>query len=512
MSHITPWLAGGGLLLWALWQWWQARSARQYAQQLLNTMTQQQQQWQTWRQHIDDQLTVSEQQQLRLHGELLQELRAQRQELSHGMRDEVRQLQQWLELQWQQQTTQQYAIGQQQQAQHDAFRQEVAGQLEKAASAMEQHLQAMREQQHMVMKDMRQELQQSLHHAADNNDQRLQAMQQQQGESLRAVSQQFAELRDQLLMQLRQLQQAQEQQLEKIRHTVDEKLQGTLEKRLGESFRQVSRQLEMVHQGLGEMQQLATGVGDLKRVLGNVKTRGILGEYQLGNLLEQMLAPEQYAANVKTRRGSQNVVEYAVRLPGRDEHGEIWLPIDSKFPLESYQLLLGAREQGDRAAIERAGNELRQRIVSFAKDIHDKYIDPPNTTDFAIMFLPVEGLYAEVLQDPAIFETLQRKFRITITGPTTLAALLNSLHMGFRTLAVQKRSSEVWRVLAEVREEFGKFSGQLEKVYQQLDTAQKSLDTLRHTRTNVMQRKLKRVQQISVEEGVGEASGSEPLA
>lgn len=283
-------------------------------------------------------------------------------------------------------------------------------------------------------------------------------------------------------------------QLNEMRKTVDEKLQTTLEKRLGESFKQVSDRLEQVHKGLGEMQNIATGVGDLKKVLSNVKTRGVLGEYQLENILEQILTPDQYAKNVATKKGSQANVEFALKLPGKEAGNEVWLPIDSKFPIEDYDRLLDAFDIGDKEDIESAQKVLIKKIESFAKSISEKYIDPPHTTDFGIMFLPVESLYAEVLRHPGLFETLQRKYKITVTGPTTLSALLNSLQMGFRTLAVQKRSSEVWDILKAVKFEFKEFSGVLTKVHKQLNTASGTLDTLRTTRTNVMERKLKDVE------------------
>ncbi len=289
-------------------------------------------------------------------------------------------------------------------------------------------------------------------------------------------------------------------QLEEMRKTVDEKLQTTLEKRLSESFKQVSERLEQVHKGLGEMQNIATGVGDLKKVLSNVKTRGILGEYQLANILEQILAPEQYGKNVATKKGSQANVEYAIKLPGKSNDEEVWMPIDSKFPLETYNILLSATEEGDVELIEKAQKQLLKTIESFAKDISRKYIDPPHTTDFGIMFLPVESLYAEVLRHPGLFETLQRKYKITVTGPTTLSALLNSLQMGFRTLAVQKRSSEVWDILKAVKFEFNEFSCVLAKVHKQIDTASTTLEKLRTTRTNVLERKLRNVEIFSASE------------
>jgi DNA recombination protein RmuC len=303
----------------------------------------------------------------------------------------------------------------------------------------------------------------------------------------------IAEIRETIEKQLYAIREDNTQQLTEMRRTVDEKLQSTLEKRLGESFKQVSDRLEQVHKGLGEMQSLAVGVGDLKKVLANVKTRGILGEYQLGNILEQILSPSQYAINVATKQGSQANVEFAVKLPGKSDEKTVWLPIDSKFPLESYQRLLLAYELAEPLQIEQAQKALLKAVESFANDISGKYIDPPHTTDFAIMFLPIEGLFAEVLRHPQLFELLQRKYRITITGPTTLSALLNSLHMGFRTLAVQKRSSEVWKVLAEVKTEFASYSDQLALVHKQLTTASGSLEKLKDTRTKAMERKLRDV-------------------
>jgi DNA recombination protein RmuC len=249
-----------------------------------------------------------------------------------------------------------------------------------------------------------------------------------------------------------------------------------------------------VHKGLGEMQTLASGVGDLKKVLSNVKTRGVLGEYQLGNILEQILTPDQYSMNVATKKGSQAHVEYAIKLPGKSTDEEVWMPVDSKFPIESYEILLLAYEQGIPEQIEAAQKVLIKSVEGFAKDISDKYLDPPHTTDFGIMFLPVESLYAEILRHPGLFETLQRTYRITITGPTTLSALLNSLQMGFRTLAVQKRSSEVWKVLGAVKAEFENFSVHLKRVRRQLDTATGTLDKLQTTRTNQISRKLRDVE------------------
>jgi len=289
-------------------------------------------------------------------------------------------------------------------------------------------------------------------------------------------------------------------QLNEMRKTVDEKLQTTLEKRLGESFKQVSERLEQVHKGLGEMQSIASGVGDLKKVLSNVKTRGVLGEYQLGNILEQILTPDQYGKNVSTKKGSQAHVEYAIRLPGKSSDEEVWLPVDSKFPIESYEMLLAAYDQGSPEQIDTAQKILIKSVEGFARDISEKYLDPPHTTDFGIMFLPVESLYAEVLRHPGLFESLQRNHRITVTGPTTLSALLNSLQMGFRTLAVQKRSSEVWKVLGAVKAEFSTFSDYLTRVRKHLDTATGTLDKLQTTRTRQIERKLRNVETLDAAE------------
>ncbi len=288
-----------------------------------------------------------------------------------------------------------------------------------------------------------------------------------------------------------------ELKLEKMRETVDEKLHKTLEERLGQSFKIVSERLEAVQKGLGEMQNLATGVGDLKKVLSNVKTRGVLGEIRLGNILEQILAPEQYDDNVKTKSGSNDHVEYAIKLPGRDDDGkQVYLPIDAKFPQEDYVRLQTAYDEGDLAGIDAATRSLTNSIKKFAKDIHSKYIDPPNTTDFGIMFLPIEGLFAEVVRQPDLVAHLQRDYKIIITGPTTLAAMLNSLQMGFKTLAIQKRSSEVWKILGAVKTEFNKFGGVLEKAQKKINEANKEIDTLVGTRTRMMMSKLKKVEEL----------------
>lgn len=291
------------------------------------------------------------------------------------------------------------------------------------------------------------------------------------------------------------------EKLEAMRQTVDEKLHATIEKRLGESFKIVSDRLEQVHKGLGEMQTLATGVGDLKKVLTNVKTRGIWGEVQLGNLLEQILTLEQYDKNIATKKGSNDRVEFVIKLPGKDENKPLFLPIDAKFPQEDYQRLVEAYEQGNLELIEEAGKKLEAQIKGEAKDIHEKYIDPPNTTDFGIMFLPYESLYAEVLRRPGLCELIQRNYRVTITGPTTLCAVLNSLQMGFRTLAIEKRSSEVWALLSAVKTEFNRFGTILEKTHKQLQAASNTIeDAAKKSRT--IERKLKDVQGLPQAEAI----------
>jgi len=294
---------------------------------------------------------------------------------------------------------------------------------------------------------------------------------------------------------LRGLQEESAKRLEEMRLTVDEKLQGTLEKRLGDSFRLVSERLEAVQRGLGEMQTLANGVGDLKKVLTNVKVRGTWGEIQLGSLLEQILAPEQFVKNVATRPGSLERVEFAIRLPGRgdDGQGEVLLPIDAKFPLEDYQRIVEASERGDAAGVEAAARQLEARLEGCARDIHQKYVNPPYTTDFGLLYLPTEGLYAEVTRRPGLLEVLQREHRVSVAGPTTLAALLNSLQMGFRTLAIQQRSSEVWQVLGGVKAELGKFGEVLAKVEKKLAEASTTLELVA-TRRRVLERKLKTVE------------------
>lgn len=292
-----------------------------------------------------------------------------------------------------------------------------------------------------------------------------------------------------------------EENLEKMRVTVDEKLQSTLERRLSESFKVVSERLEQVHKGLGEMQSLAAGVGDLKKVLSNTKTRGVLGEVQLERILEQFLSPEQYEKNVITKKGSRETVEFAIKLSGKDyDNKTVYLPLDAKFPLEVYNKLLDAYDLQNQAQIDVASKNLERFIKKSAKDIRDKYIDPPNTTDFGLMFLPTEGIYAEVLKNQSLVEFVQREYNINITGPTTLVALLNSLQMGFRSLAIEKHSSEVWKILGAVKTEFSKFETVLNSAQNKLNQASSEIDKLVGTRTRQINRKLKNVDKLSFDD------------
>lgn len=307
----------------------------------------------------------------------------------------------------------------------------------------------------------------------------------------------LGEVKEAVQQKLSQIQADNSAQLEVMRKTVDEKLQGTLDQRLGESFKLVSDRLEQVHKGLGEMQSLASGVGDLKKVLTNVKTRGTWGEMQLGNLLEELLTPDQFSKNIATRPNSTDRIEFAIKLPGRDNNLQsgVWLPIDAKFPKEDYERLAQAAEAGDAVAVEQASSQLEARIRLEAAKIRDKYIEPPYTTDFAILYLPLEGLYAEVLRRPGLVDTLQRKHRVTVAGPTVFGALLNSLQMGFHTLAIEKRSSEVWSILGAVKGEFAKFGDVIERAQNKLEEATRVMDTAA-TRTRAIERKLRDVQEL----------------
>lgn len=377
-------------------------------------------------------------------------------------------------------------------------REELSGGLDKLTQKLEEKLNQISEGLNKNAKDNRDELTASLKNFGEIFSQNVREFNELQKQKFDSM----ATKQDELVKST-------EQRLEKMRETVDEKLHKTLEERLGQSFKIVSERLEAVQKGLGEMQNLANGVGDLKKVLSNVKTRGVLGEIQLGNILEQIMAPEQYDTNVKTKPGSNDHVEFAIKLPGKDDQGkEIYLPIDAKFPQEDYVRLQSAYEIGDTIGIETANKSLVQSIKKFAKDIRDKYIDPPHTTDFGIMFLPIEGLFAEVVRQPELVATLQRDYKIIITGPTTLAAMLNSLQMGFKTLAIQKRSSEVWQILGAVKTEFGKFSGVLEKAQKKISEANKELDNLVGTRSKMMLSKLKKVEELPSSQTVGLLEGT----
>lgn len=344
-----------------------------------------------------------------------------------------------------------------------------------------------REESRLVAKDNREELTASMRAFQEAFERGIASFNQLQKEKFEALNEQQREWVSHA-----------EKRLEEIRQTVDEKLQRTLNERITQSFRLVNAQLENVQKGLGEMQSLAQDVGGLKRVLSNVKTRGNIGEIQLSMLLEQVLAPEQYEANVHTRKGSDAVVEFAVKLPGRDdERAFVYLPIDAKFPKDVYEQLLDAYDTADPQRIEAAGKQLEVTIRKMARDISEKYLAPPATTDFGIMFLPFEGIYAEVVRRSALLEELQRSYKVVVTGPTTLAAILNSLQMGFRTLAIQKHSGEVWTILGAVKKEFEKMGGMLEKAQRNLQTASGQIDEVLGTRTRAIQRRLKDVDTLS---------------
>ena len=355
------------------------------------------------------------------------------------------------------------------------LREEVSGSLDKTAQTLTTTVGQLGNVQKQQLESVTAQVQALV----ETNQQRL--------EGLRAtISEQLGEMRE-----------ANEKKLEEMRRTVDEKLQGTLEKRLGESFKLVREQLDAVHKGLGEMQSLATGVGDLKNVLTNVKVRGTWAEYQLGAILEQVLTPEQFDRNVATHENSSERVEFAIRLPGRsdDPNDCVWLPIDSKFPQEDYIRLTEASKSADAEAVAQSTRELMRSVTQSAKTIAEKYLNPPHTTDFAVLYLPTEGLYAEVLRQPGMVSQLQQDYRVVVSGPTTIAALLNSLRLGFRSLAIEQQASEVWQVLAAVKTEFGKFGEVLDKVKKQLATASNTIDQTQ-TRTRAMARKLHKVEQL----------------
>jgi len=357
-------------------------------------------------------------------------------------------------------------------------------QLEKITAKVEEKLNAIGQQSQSEAKQMREAVEKVIKDFQASFDKNVESFNSLQREK-------FGQLEE----KQQKLVESTEKKLEEMRITVDEKLQKTLSERLGQSFELVGKQLESVQKGLGEMQTLAQDVGGLKRVLSNVKMRGGFGEVQLAMLLEQVLAPEQYEANVRTKKSSSDVVEFAIKLPGKDDiTGQVWLPVDAKFPRDAYEQLQNAYENGDVLHVETAQKMLEATIKKMAKDISEKYIDPPATTDFAIMFLPFEGIYAEVVRKASLLEELQRSYKVIVTGPTTLAAILNSLQMGFRTLAIQKRSSEVWKILGAVKKEFENFGGMLEKAQKNIQTASNQIDEVMGKRTRAIQRKLKGVE------------------
>jgi DNA recombination protein RmuC len=382
------------------------------------------------------------------------------------------------------------------------------------AEAMQAEFRNQREEVAVQSRHLREELDGRYKNLSDSLLARMHENLTQQNSQFARLEARFESLEKKLVEHLSKLDANVRDSLEKIRHdnavrledmrkTVDEKLQSTLEKRLGDSFKLVSERLEQVHKGLGEMQTLAAGVGDLKKALTNVKTRGVMGEHQLASILEQLLTPEQYRKNVSTRPGSKNFVEFALVLPGRDDSGEsVLLPIDAKFPTEDYNALQDAYEKADPVLIDKFRKQIAARIAGSARDIRDKYIEPPHTTDFGILFLPTEGLFAEVLRDPGLMEGLQRDYHVTIAGPTTLSAFLNSLQMGFRTLAIEKRSSEVWKILGAVKTEFGKFGDVLEKTRKKLEEASNVIEGA-GVRSRAIERKLRDVQQLPAAEAQG---------
>lgn len=366
---------------------------------------------------------------------------------------------------------------------------------EKIIRAFREDISMTRRETQATNKELREELGQNMKNVSDSLLQRL-------DELSKSNDVRMEKVRETVDKRLEDIQKDSSEKLEKMRETVDEKLHATLEKRLGESFKLVSERLDLVHKGLGEMQTLATGVGDLKKVLQNVKTRGTWGEVQLGNLLDEMMTTEQYEKNVATKKDSNDRVEFAIKIPAKDEKiKHIWLPIDAKFPLEDFQSLIDAEEKNDPILIDKLSKALENRIKSEAKDIRDKYLDPPYTTDFGILFLPIESLYAEVLRRPGLSDTLQREYKVIITGPTTIAAILNSLQMGFRTLAIEKRSSEVWSVLGAIKKEFTTFGDLLDKTHKKLQEASNTIDDA-SKKSRTIERKLNKVQELPASEVV----------
>ena len=358
-----------------------------------------------------------------------------------------------------------------------------------------------REELSVSLNNFRSEHREALKNITTQPNAAIEAFQKSFTESMNASNRLQREKLGELSTRQQELLQNTEKRLEEMRATVDEKLQKTLHERIGQSFELVSKQLESVQKGLGEMQTLAQDVGGLKRVLSNVKIRGTIGEVQLSMLLEQILAPEQYDTNVKTKRDSDKLVEFAIKLPGKD-NGEdsVYLPVDAKFPKDIYEQLLEAHESGDPKRVETASRNIEQTIRGMAKDIREKYLDPPHTTDFGIMFLPFESIYGEVIRRSSLLEQLQQEYHVIVTGPTTLAAILNSLQMGFRSLAIQKRSSEVWRILSAVKTEFDKFGGMLEKAQKNLQTANNQLEEVMGKRTRAIQRHLRSVEALPTQD------------
>lgn len=368
-----------------------------------------------------------------------------------------------------------------------------------------------REENNKLSFQNRQEMSQNIKNMSDTINQQINSISNLQKDQLNLVVKQLLELlktnsegleriRQSVENKLQQIQEDNNKKLEEMRATVDEKLHNTLERRLGESFKNISERLEALYKQLGEMQSLNSGINDLKRALTNVKTRGIWGEIQLANIIEEIFTRDQYDVNVATKKGSRDVVEFAIKLPSKDDTKKyIYLPIDAKFPQEDYQRLLDAQDLGDKEAVDAARKQLETRIKGEAKSIFEKYIDPPNTTDFAIMFLPTESLFAEVVRNTGLIETLQREYKVIITGPTTITALLNSLQMGFRTLAIEKRSSEVWQILGAIKTEFGKFAEILEKTQKKLQEASNSIENATK-KTRTIERKLKKVEELPIEE------------
>lgn len=382
---------------------------------------------------------------------------------------------------------------------------------EKVEKTLRDEISTNRKEAAVTNKGAREEIAKSIKDFGDSVNKQILALTESQNKNFQGFSEKLGEVIEKndekmekvkatIEKRLENIQKDNSEKLEKMRETVDEKLHATLEKRLGESFKLVSERLDLVHKGLGEMQTLATGVGDLKKVLQNVKTRGTWGEVQLGNLLDQFMTPEQYEKNVATKKGSNDRVEFAIKFPAKDDKiKNIWLPIDAKFPLEDFQSLIDAEEKGDIVLVDKMSKALEMRIKSEAKDIKEKYINPPYTTDFGILFLPIESLYAEVLRRPGLADALQQNYKVIITGPTTIAAILNSLQMGFRTLAIEKRSSDVWAILSAVKSEFTKFGDILDKTHKKLQEASNTIeDASRKSRT--IEGKLNKVQELPAPE------------